>query len=85
MGVPHQTVNFINWVKPLENDFYVAEEVTITGQHTKRPDIVLYINGIAVCVLELKRSCVSVSRGIRQNIDNQQEEFIRPFFSPFSL
>ena len=85
VGVPHQTVNFINWVKPLENDFYVAEEVTITGQHTKRPDIVLYINGIAVCVLELKRSCVSVSRGIRQNIDNQQEEFIRPFFSTIQL
>ena len=39
---------------------------------TKRPDIVLYINGIALGVLELKRSTVSVSEGIRQNLDNQK-------------
>ena len=39
---------------------------------TKRPDIVLYINGIAVTVLELKRSIVSVTEGIRQNLDNQK-------------
>jgi type I restriction enzyme R subunit len=32
-------------------------------------------------VLELKRSKVSVSEGIRQNLDNQKPEFIRPFFS----
>lgn len=80
-GTHHKTVNFINWEKPFENDFYIAEEVTVIGEHTKRPDVVLYVNGIAVCVLELKRSCVSVSRGIRQNLDNQQEEFIRSFFS----
>jgi hypothetical protein len=39
--------------------------------HGKRPDIVLYINGIALGVLELKRSIVSVAEGIRQNLDNQ--------------
>jgi type I restriction enzyme R subunit len=48
---------------------------------TKRPDIVLYVNGIALGVLELKRSSVSVSEGIRQNLDNQKKEFIQPFFS----
>ena len=48
---------------------------------TKRPDVVLYVNGIALGVLELKRSTVSVSEGIRQNLDNQKKEFIQPFFS----
>lgn len=81
----NETVKFINWDKPHENDFYIAEEVTVVGEHTKRPDIVLYINGIAVCVLELKRSTVSLSQGIRQNLDNQQGEFIRPFFSTIHL
>lgn len=41
----------------------------------------LYINGIAIGVLELKRSIVSIGEGIRQSITNQQKEFIQPFFS----
>lgn len=85
VGVISPRVKFINWDEPLKNDFYIAEEVTIKGQHTKRPDIVLYINGIAICVLELKRSTISVSEGIRQNLDNQTNDFIRPFFSTIQL
>jgi type I restriction enzyme R subunit len=49
--------------------------------HSKRPDVVLYINGIALGVVELKRSTVSVAEGIRQNLDNQKKVFIEPFFS----
>ena len=55
------------------------------GQHTKRPDVVLYVNGIALVTLELKRSKVAVSEGIRQTIGNQQPEFIRPFFTTVQL
>ncbi len=55
------------------------------GQHTKRPDVVLYVNGIALVTLELKRSYVAVSEGIRQTIGNQQPEFIRPFFTTVQL
>lgn len=76
-----QTIELINWKEPTKNDFYIAEEVTISGQNEKRPDIVLYVNGIALGVLELKRSKVSVSEGIRQNLDNQKPEFIRNFFA----
>lgn len=83
--VHNQNVKFINWTEPHKNDFYIAEEVTIKGEHTKRPDIVLYINGIAVCVIELKRSSISVSEGIRQNLDNQTNDFIRSFFSTIQL
>lgn len=80
-GENTQTVWLIDWEHPLENDFAIAEEVTITGQHDKRPDIVLYVNGIALGVLELKRSTVSVSEGIRQNLDSQKKIFIEHFFS----
>lgn len=79
------TVWLIDWKNPRNNDFSVAEEVTITGKNTKRPDIVLYVNGIAVGVLELKRSTVSIAEGIRQNLDNQKETFIRPFFATAQL
>lgn len=85
VSVHNQTVRLINWTEPHKNDFYIAEEVTIRGEHTKRPDIVLYVNGIAVCVIELKRSIVSVSEGIRQNLDNQSNDFIRPFFATIQL
>jgi len=81
VGQQKVTVNYIDWEHPEANDFSFAEEVTVQGEHTKRPDIVIYINGIAVGILELKRSSVSVSEGIRQNIDNQKSTFIRPFFT----
>ena len=41
----------------------------------------LYVNGIALGVLELKRSTVSVAEGIRQNLDDQKKIFIEHFFS----
>lgn len=75
-----QTVNFIDWDKLSNNDFYVAEEVTYLGSHTKRPDIVLYINGIAIAVMELKSCIVDVAEGIRQNLTNQRSE-ITQFFT----
>ncbi len=81
----HETVWLIDWDNPESNDFGIAEEVALRGKHNKRPDLVLYINGIAIGVLELKRSIVSVSEGIRQNLTNQTEDFIEWFFSTVQL
>ena len=78
-------VHLIDWEHPLDNEFAVAEEVTVTGPNTRRPDLVLYVNGLAVGVLELKRSTVSVAEGIRQNLDSQKPEFIRPFYATVQL
>jgi len=80
-GENFQNVELIDRKNPLKNDFAIAEEVTVSGIHDKRPDIVLYVNGIALGVLELKRSIVSIGDGIRQNITNQKKEFIQSFFS----
>ncbi|HDZ79354.1 MAG TPA: HsdR family type I site-specific deoxyribonuclease [Gammaproteobacteria bacterium] len=80
-GVPTDTVQLIDWQQPEKNDFYIAEEVTVFGNKEKRPDIVLYINGIAVAVLELKNSRVSIGDGIRQSLVNQKPEFIGSFFT----
>lgn len=76
-----ETIYFIDWENPLNNNFAIAEEVTIKGNKIRRPDIVLYINGIAIGVLELKRASVSVSEGIRQNLSNQLHLFNKPFFT----
>ncbi len=81
VGENYETVELIDWKRPLKNQFAIAEEVTVQGNRDKRPDIVLYVNGIALGVLELKRSTVSIGDGIRQSIVNQQKEFIQSFFS----
>lgn len=83
-----QTVHYIDWDNVENNDFYVAEEVSVlcfNQIERKRPDVVLYINGIALGVFELKRSCVSIGEGIRQNLTNQKKEYIQPFFSTVQL
>lgn len=89
VGTNTETVWLIDWKTPERNQFAIAEEVTVKPNdpkaHGKRPDMVLYVNGIALGVLELKRSTVSVSEGIRQNLDNQKKEFIQSFFSTMQL
>ncbi|WQT06000.1 type I restriction endonuclease subunit R [Helicobacter pylori] len=80
-----QTTYLIDWKDVSKNEFSVAEEVSVKGPNAKRPDIVLYVNGIALGVLELKKSSVSVESGIRQNLDNQKKEFIRDFFKTIQL
>ena len=85
VGEHNITVWLIDWAHPGDNDFGLAEEVTVYGVNDKRPDIVLYVNGIAFGVLELKRSTVAVTEGIRQNLDSQKPAFIRPFFATVQL
>lgn len=84
-GKVTESVHLINWHEPDKNDFAIAEEVTLKGNHERRPDIVLYVNGIAVGVVELKNSRVSIGDGIRQNLSNQQPEFNAWFFSTVQL
>ncbi len=81
LGQLNETVWLIDWSNPSANDFAIAEEVTVRGKNTKRPDVVIYLNGIALGVLELKRSKVGIEQGIRQNLDNQKPEFIQKFFT----
>jgi len=74
-----KTVYFIDWDDIEKNTFAIAQEVTIKHNVERRPDLVVYINGIAVAVIELKGSTVSVSEGIRQN--NSDERFNKQFFT----
>jgi type I restriction enzyme R subunit len=84
-GRPHEDVCIIDWEHPENNDFGIAEEVTLRGGHERRPDLVLYINGIAIGVIELKRSSIEVADGIRQLTTNQEEIFNKGFFSTVQL
>ena len=84
-GKVTETVHLVNWAEPQKNDFAIVEEVTLRGNLERRPDLVLYLNGIAIAVLELKNSRVSIGDGIRQCISNQQSEFNQCFFTTVQL
>ena len=78
------TVHLIDWENIDNNDFAVAQEVSVLcfdNKRHKRPDVVIYVNGIALGVFELKRSSVSIGEGIRQNLTNQKDENIARFFN----
>lgn len=84
-SAPYKTILPIDWKEAERNRFAVAEEVTVEGQHEKRPDIVFYVNGIAVAVIELKNSRKELSEGIRQNLTNQKPEYIQDFFTTIQI
>lgn len=84
-GKPHDTVHLIDWKDVTKNDFALAEEVTLKGGYQRRPDLVLYLNGIAIAVIELKRSSVEIADGIRQLITNQEAIFNQAFFPTVQL
>ena len=84
-GKPNETVHLVDWEHPEKNDFALSEEVTLKGGYERRPDIVLYLNGMAIVVIELKRSSVEIADGVRQLITNQEEIFNQRFFSTVQL
>lgn len=84
-GMPNKQVFLIDWKDPLNNFYYVAEEVTVRKQtlnaEHRKPDVVDYVNGIAPAVIELKKANVNVEDGISQNWRNQEAEQVSQFFS----
>ncbi len=84
-GKVTETLQLFDWQHPEKNDFAIAEEVTLKGGYERRPDLVLYVNGIAIGVIELKRGTVSIGDGIRQLLSNQQPEFNAGFFSTVQI
>lgn len=80
-GAAPVNIYLIDWKAARNNDFYVAEEVTVIENAKKRLDLVIYVNGIALAVIELKRSVNFVEEGIRQNITNQRKQWIPRFFA----
>ena len=88
-GKVNRHIHFIDWKHPERNEFAVGEEVTVRrgtdDLRHRRPDMVVYVNGIALVVLELKRMSISVAQAIRQNRRNQEDGEICHFFTTVQL
>ena len=79
------TMRFIDWERPERNVFHVTEEfaVTRTGMaDTYRPDIVLFVNGIPLVVIECKRPDIkgALDQAISQHLRNQKDDGIRSLY-----
>jgi len=71
------TLKYIDWDNIQNNSFHVSDEFLIEGlKSSKRPDIVLFINGIPMVILENKRrdKNESIEEAISQHIRNQKKE-----------
>ena len=85
------SLQYIDWENPKNNVFHFTQEFVVekqdqsTKEKTKRPDIVLFVNGIPFCVIELKASSVSLKQGISQMIGNQKKENIPHLFKYVQL
>lgn len=79
-------LHYIDWKDPKNNVFHVTEEFSVLRSGLKdhyRPDIVVLVNGIPLCVIECKRPDIKnpLQQAISQNLRNQQEDGIRPLYA----
>ncbi len=86
------TIHLIDWENPDNNEFHVTEEMEVLsaqGTHTRRPDVVGFVNGIPLAVIEAKKAASGnpnknmVEEGISQNIRNQKNDEI-PYLYAFA-
>jgi type I restriction enzyme R subunit len=82
------TLRYIDWQNPANNRFHVTPEFRVErtrSTETARPDIVLFVNGIPLAVIECKSPKVEVDQAVSQNIRNQGDEYIPRLFATVQL
>lgn len=80
------TLHYIDWRNPANNVFHVAEEFEVertASNQLCRPDVVLFVNGIPLTVVECKRPDIKepLEQAVSQNIRNQAEDYIPKLFT----
>ncbi|MBO4805820.1 MAG: type I restriction endonuclease subunit R [Paludibacteraceae bacterium] len=84
------TMRYVDWEHPEKNVYHVTEEFSVTrtgSSDTYRPDIVLFVNGIPLVVIECKRPDINGAeeQAISQHLRNQQDDGIRGLYVYSSL
>lgn len=80
------SINYIDFKNIENNVFHITEEFEVNRNaidekiKTRRPDLVVFINGIAIAVIELKNAVVNVEEAITQMIRNQEQNEIPNLF-----
>ena len=79
------TLQYIDWKNIGNNVFHVTKEFSVMRSASKehyRPDLVLFVNGIPLCIIECKRPDMKepLKQAISQHLRNQQEDGIRSLY-----
>ena len=79
------TLQYIDWKNIGNNVFHVTEEFSVmrsTSKEHYRPDLVLFVNGIPICIIECKRPDMKepLKHAVSQHLRNQQEDGIRSLY-----
>jgi type I restriction enzyme R subunit len=79
------TLQYIDWKNINNNVFHVSEEFSVmrsTSKEHYRPDLVVFVNGIPLCIIECKRPDMKepLKQAISQHLRNQQEDGIRSLY-----
>lgn len=81
-------LRYIDWANPAANAFHACDEFVVEREHTtetRRPDIVLFVNGIPFAVIECKGPSIGADEAVSQQIRNQQDGEIPGLFRTVQL
>jgi len=76
-----KTVKIVDLENPSKNEFFLASQFWITGEiYKRRPDLIVFINGIPLVLIELKAPGVKVKRAFDENITDYKEAIPQLFW-----
>lgn len=86
-GQRTEVVRVVDWEVPENNDFLVASQLWVAGDlYTRRPDLVGYVNGLPLVLIELKKPGVNVREAFDKNLSDYKETIPQLFhFNAFLL
>jgi type I restriction enzyme R subunit len=68
-GQRTERVRVIDWERPANNDFLLVSQLSITGAlYTRRPDLIAFVNGLPLVVIELKQPGVPARAAFDDNL-----------------
>lgn len=73
-----RTFRYVDFTTPTANDFHMTAEMSVEGRGPIRVDVVLFVNGIPLAAIELKKSAAKLDQGISQMLRNQNTEYGAP-------
>jgi len=81
-GQKTETVRVVDWENPAKNDFLLVSQFSVTGPlYTRRPDLVGFVNGIPLLVVEFKKPGVPVQNGFNDNLATYKTDIPRLFWT----
>lgn len=64
-------VKVLNWQQPTANNFFLARQLWITGpHHTRRTDLIGFVNGLPLLLIELKKAAVNLKHAYDDNLED---------------